>query len=273
MPKRKISSTASKLKKGRGQGSGIDYQPFLKVREVPSKGLSHRTKGLHTLRVHHSLSTLEHNYLLILDWSQQVADIREQYPLPLDETLSIANRLSIIHPPAHKDPDVMTTDFVIDIKQGESVQKIARTLKFAKDLNDGRVIEKFEIERTYWTEQGIDWGIVTELDIPDDLVQNLRWLRQGIHLEDLPNIDHGDVSYYEEALFSIISANTDTSLAQVGKLADTRLCFEPGTGLSLIRYFISTRIWQIDMMKKIIPSHPMVLLDRTNTWKDHISNG
>jgi hypothetical protein len=272
MPKRKICSTASKLKQGRGQGHGKGYQPFLKVREVPSKGLSHRTKGWHTQRIQHLLSTLENNYLLVLDWSQLVVDVREQFPLPLDETLRIAERLSIKHPWVNEQPVVITTDFLIDIRPGDRIYRFARTLKYVKELSNDRVIEKLEIERTYWAEQGVDWGIVTELDIPEDLVHNLRWLRQGIHLEDLPGIDHVDVSYYENALHSILSSNPAWSLAQVGKEVDSRLCLEAGNGLSLIRYFIATRIWQVNMMTKIIPSQPLVLLDRTSMWKENVSN-
>lgn len=272
MPRRKISSNASKLKKGRGQGHGKSYQPFLKVREVPSKGLSHRIKGWHTQRTQHLLSTLENKYLLVLDWSKLVVDVREQFPLPLEETLRIAERLSIKHPWVNEEPFVITTDYLIDIRISDRIYRFARTLKYVKELNDERTIEKLEIERTYWTELGVDWGVVTELDIPEDLVSNLKWLRQGIHHKDLPGIDNSDVSYYENTLHSILSSNPAWSLAQVGKETDSRLCLEAGNGLSLIRYFIATRIWQVDMMKRIIPSHPLVLLDRTSIWKEKVSN-
>lgn len=272
MPRRKISSTASKLKQGRGQGHGTSYQPFLKVREVPSKGLSFRTKGWHTERVQHLLSTLENNYLLILDWSKQVVDVREQFPLPLDETLKIAERLTIKHPRVDEQPVVITSDFLIDIRPGNRIVSFVRTLKYAADLDDYRTLEKLEIERSYWAELGVDWGIVTEGDIPETLVGNLKWVRQGIHLRDLPGIEISDVSYYENALHSILSSNPTWSLAQVGKESDSRLGLEAGNGLSLIRYFIAERIWQVDMMKRIIPSQPLVLLDRANIWKEMVSN-
>jgi hypothetical protein len=229
-------------------------------------------KGWHTRRIHHTLSTNENNYLLILDWSQCVVDIREQFPLPLEETLRIAERLSIKHPPANKDPDVMTTDYIIDVRRGDRIYRFVRTLKYAAELNDDRVIEKLEIDRTYWTEQGVDWGIVTELDIPKDLAKNLLWLRKSIHLEDLPGIDLSDVSYYENALFSIITSKPTWSLANVGKEVDTRLCLEAGTGLSLVKHFIATRIWEVDMMKEIMPAQPLVLFDRDIIRKEKVSN-
>jgi hypothetical protein len=33
---------AKRIKEGRGQGSGANYKPWLRIHEVPSQGLSHR---------------------------------------------------------------------------------------------------------------------------------------------------------------------------------------------------------------------------------------
>ena len=42
-------------KEGRGDGSGADYTPWLTVRDVPSRGRSHRIAGVVTGRVHQAL--------------------------------------------------------------------------------------------------------------------------------------------------------------------------------------------------------------------------
>jgi len=111
MPRRMVPSQESKLKQGRGQGHGKDYCPFLTVRDLGSMGLSHRYKGWKTDRVHHLLSNNEKRYFFCLEWSPFVVDIREQFPLPLAETLEIALRLGIKHPthPKTKEYVVMTT--------------------------------------------------------------------------------------------------------------------------------------------------------------------
>ena len=67
------------LKQGRGRGTHEKYKPWLTVRDVPSLGKSSRDKGWKTGRPHHFLSILELLYYLILEWSQMVTDIREQY--------------------------------------------------------------------------------------------------------------------------------------------------------------------------------------------------
>lgn len=135
MAKRKREVTDTKIdrfiKEGRGQGTGSDYLPWLRVQDVPSTGRSTRV-GWTTGRQHTFLSDLERDYFYALDFADEVTDIGEQYPLlPLDETKLIAEKLGVEHP---KDPKtgvniVMTTDFVITYKDKE----FARTVKLSEE--------------------------------------------------------------------------------------------------------------------------------------------
>ncbi len=59
------------------------------------------------------------------------------------------------------------------IHKEKEIKYIARTVKSSKELEDKRVIEKFEIEREYWKRKNIDWGIVTEKDIPAEMADNI----------------------------------------------------------------------------------------------------
>ena len=56
-------------KEKRGQGYGKDYQPFLTVRDVPSKGRVHRRPALTNNRIVHLLSDLELAAFLLFDWN------------------------------------------------------------------------------------------------------------------------------------------------------------------------------------------------------------
>ena len=69
---------AKRIKERRGQGSGANYKPWLRIHEVPSQGLSHRIYSFKTKRTHHLLSNLELGVFLTLDWMDHVQDIREQ---------------------------------------------------------------------------------------------------------------------------------------------------------------------------------------------------
>lgn len=157
MAKRKREISEAKIEKwekqGRGMGNGSEYKPWLNIHDVPSLGRSSRIIGWKSKRIHHFLSDLETNYFLLLEWSDKVVDIREQISLrTIEETIQIAEELNIKHPtdPKTKNLIVMTTDFLITIKDKDRNIDIARTCKYAKDLDDYRTIEKLEIERRYW---------------------------------------------------------------------------------------------------------------------------
>jgi len=100
-------------------------------------------KGWKTNRVHQMLSLLELLYFYIAEWALQVVDIREQYPLlPIEETLAIARSCGIRHPidPKTKEPVVMTTDFVLTVRQGASDIDQPRTVKYRADLFNLRTL-------------------------------------------------------------------------------------------------------------------------------------
>ncbi|MEO4014124.1 TnsA endonuclease N-terminal domain-containing protein [Pseudomonas rossensis] len=179
------------IEKGFGQGSQELYVPWLRVQDVPSHGRSRKVQGAKVDRIHHLLSDLEYWYLLIAEFSPEVLDIREQYPLlPVSTVQSIAHALNIRYPVylGTKVPYVMTTDFLLTILEPDgSTRLAARTLKYTESLKSGkgleRTLEKFEIERAYWSGRGVDWNIVTEKDLPTTLIQNLDWLRKAATLQ------------------------------------------------------------------------------------------
>lgn len=262
MPKRKTSGSANKLEKGRGQGHGLDYTPFLYTREVPSRGLATRIKGWKTGRVHHFLSILERNYFYTLEWSPLIVDIREQFPLPLESTLKIAERLSIKHPfdPKAKEHAIVTTDFVIDVQAGGRTTLNARSTKYSNDLNDLRTIEKLEIERTYWQEQGVEWGIVTEREVPIELSKNVEWVHSALDASEAPGLTLQEIRFLEDELFLEMTAKPSATLAQVGMELDRRLGQRGGTALWVIRHLIATRRWEVDMTTIIVPNRPLKMM-------------
>jgi hypothetical protein len=257
---RRTTSRETRLKKGRGTGHGKEYSPYLTVRDVPSLGLVSRIKGWKTDRVHHLLSNHEKRYFYVLEWAAQVIDIREQFPLPLEVTLEIAGRLGIKHPtnPMTQEPADMTTDFLVDeLADGIAILK-ARAVKPAADLNNSRTIEKLEIERTYWHEQGVDWGIVTEKDIPEDLAKNVEWIHDALDPDVSPAIPEEILPMIERQLYKSMTSNSGLALSFAGLRVDSELGLEPGTGLWAVRHLIASRQWSVEMMAPLSPSKPMI---------------
>ncbi|MCJ1223280.1 TnsA endonuclease N-terminal domain-containing protein [Paenibacillus polymyxa] len=132
------------------------------VHDVPSIGIVTRILGWKSGRLHHYLSKhfeLTHHYQM--EWSEQVIDIREQFPLlPLDKTLYIAQKLGIKHPtdPKNKLPIIMTTDMLLTIKQEESkiycifFAKVTREQDELFGLPSGYCMQivKYLIAKRYW---------------------------------------------------------------------------------------------------------------------------
>lgn len=177
------------ISNGYGQGAGASYLPWLRVQDVPSHGHSRKVQGVKVDRLHHLFSNLEHGYFLVCEFSEDIVDIREQYPLlPRENTQAIASSLGLIHPRYRGTSvsTVMTTDFVLTTKRIDgSYKSYARTIKYKKDLEgEGarRTLEKLEIEKFFWEAQGIDWTIVTEEEFSMPLVHNLGILRKFSHI-------------------------------------------------------------------------------------------
>jgi len=166
------------LKEGRGQGVGVDYRPWIQVQDFPSLGMVSRVSGAKTGRIHHLMSNLELSLFYLLDWSEDVLDIREQYPLlDLTQAVEIAECAQIKYPYDKKSgfPYVLTSDFYLETKQGAKVVSV----KSSSELGKMRVREKLEIERRYWTERGVGWSIVTGNEINRTKASNIEWLSQA----------------------------------------------------------------------------------------------
>ncbi len=89
---------ARRIKDGRGQGLGKKYLPWLYVQDVPSDGRSHRVYSHKTGRIHHLLSDLELAAFLVFEWTPNITDIREQFPLNREDTRSITRENRLKHP-------------------------------------------------------------------------------------------------------------------------------------------------------------------------------
>jgi len=165
---------------GRGQGEGSEYKPWIRIQDFASLGTVSRIYSPKTERVHHLLSNKELYYFYLVEWSDKVTDIREQFPLSnVELAINTAADAGIVYPTDRVSgfPYVMTCDFMLTTKSGLK----ARTIKQVSELLNPRVIEKLEIERRYWNNIGVDWKLVTDRDIDISKARAIEWVRQGCH--------------------------------------------------------------------------------------------
>lgn len=234
-------------KEKRGQGFGKHYKPFLTVRDVPSKGRVHRRPALTHNRVVHLLSDLELAAFLLFDWQPSVTDIREQFPLNPEATIDIAKRLGIKHPAYQGVHQVMTTDLLVDflIEGQHSCQAIS--VKYAEDLEDERTIEKQELERRYWENEGIDWFIFTEHEVPAITIKNIRWLAPHMHSYDIQDMERVRVF---ERIAKALDASAEEKLPVPLKELDETYELTSGSHLQFFRHLAAQNAFQWDIHRQ-----------------------
>ena len=228
-------------REGRGTGSGYDYMPQILTHDFPSKGKVARVFGYTTGRIHHLLSQLEKSLFLCLDFDPAVTDIREQFPLDLRNTLLIAAELGYKHPESNGWPFVMTSDFYYcsnGIWQAVAVKPSAEACK-------KRVAEKLEIERVYWEREGINWRVMTELDINHDKADNIQWLRHGAPLAEIITD-----RYQREVVcdaFCELYNKRHIPFETIIEGIETECHLPLGTGLQIFKHLVMDRRISIDM--------------------------
>jgi hypothetical protein len=247
-------------KEGRGSGRGALYKPWLRIQDVPSHGLVTRIKGWKTGRIHHLMSILELRYFLTLEWALNVIDIREQYPLDLEETLAIAKHLGIAHPLDRKTkyPMVMTTDFVVTVNESFGLIDIARTTKYVKEFRKRRVPEKFEVERMTWVSRDVDWGITTDRDIDFVPTENVRWVHPYRNMSRYQTITDECIRHVEKFLAPRLM-NGKEVLSALADECDRKLGLKVGMSLKIIRHLIANRRIRTDMRTLIEPRNVLAL--------------
>ncbi|MBU2282527.1 MAG: TnsA endonuclease N-terminal domain-containing protein [Gammaproteobacteria bacterium] len=176
-----------RIKSGRGTGVRESYQPWIKVWDIKSKGVSHLVPGVKYQRTHHLLSNAERDYHTILEQDSSIIDIREQFPLFTQaESQAIASSLNFPHPmyPGTRVPVVMTTDFLITfVDPAGEVRLAARSVKYRKELEEAdlgvqnRIAEKLAIEERYWAIRKVEWKLVLHENLSPNRIANLGILR------------------------------------------------------------------------------------------------
>ena len=251
-----------RLKEGFGQGRGKDYKPWLSVQSFSSLGYASRVPGWKTGREHHLMSNHELDVFFILEWSSRVLDIREGYPLlPIDETVATASALGVRHPinAKTKQPIVLTTDFLITVHGEPRDLDEARTIKPASELQSSRTLQKLEIERHYWRARNVNWAVITDADISQDVVRNLRWLHPYFKFPETPALPENCPEKVDSMLREFLEGSL--SLTAAAQACDDKLGLELGTSLALARHFIASRKWRVDINEKIDPALPLKILN------------
>lgn len=222
-----------RLKEKRGSGTGIDYNPFIHIQELSSSGESIRVKSATVGRLHHLLSGIEFSAFLLFDWSNDVLDIREQYPIPLQDSLAICRQLGIRHPQVKGELTIVTTDFLLNKKDNVAAFAVKQTT----ELNNLRTLEKLQIEKTFCEYNHIEWKMFTEKEISHGFKENLKWIKPFLDADtaSLYNISPQDVY----TLINRISVAPNNLVTRLCAQLDDNYQLPPSYHIEVFRFAIA----------------------------------
>lgn len=243
-----------RIKEGRGQGDGRNYQPWYRVKDVSSLGRRHRIYSVKFDRVMHLLSDLERTGLYSSECCDEVIENKEQFPHnPRARTQAIAKELGFKHPRApgaHCD-HVLTTDQVWFCKTtlGTVIQPIF--VKYHEDLQDPRVLEKRKIEEVSWSRWESSIPILPLKDF-DEFVVNQTFVNNWDLIRDTLRPDYFE--HFPEKLadqvddcVSGIAEEGIATLDEVSEFAAAKLRLPQAQVLTGIHYLIASTRWGVDL--------------------------
>lgn len=187
------------------------YEPFWRTDDIPSFGVKTKISHFKTRhRIVHLLSQNELWMYLHLVRNPLVLDIYEQFAIPLESSLMIAEALEVKHPvyPDTQVPIIQTIDFVVDMLNPDTgeIYQAAFPVKQPEDAMRYRTAEKLALQESYCEIKNVEYELVTSEALRTTQSINLeclyryrnlspllqrvkqRWLNNFIgHLSDQPH--------------------------------------------------------------------------------------
>jgi hypothetical protein len=234
----------------------VPYVPFLTAIRSKSHGYVHRVLGLVTGRMHHLQSRGEYWLLLLLDMAGTYKNLREGFPLPLSLTEPIAESKGIKHPFNRfaRENAIMSVDFIATGLDGIWT---GIDYKPSAELERKRVKEKLHLTRLALAEVGVEHVVITERDLPPQLIDNLRFLHTFASPIDPPPLPH---EILEQAGAAMRAALFDGRFSVYEAAVQFRQNFNcsPAQLVRTAFWLIAHRHWHIDLHHPVHPEKPLI---------------
>jgi hypothetical protein len=247
---------------GHGRGLGKDYVPWLSVTDVSSLGRSRRVFSHKTGRTHELLSDVEYRLFLVLEWLTDVVDIREQYPLNREMTLTIAQQLGLRHPyyPGTQVATVMTVDFFVTRMVAGTKSFMALNAKRDEEASDENSMLKLEIQREFFESNDVPHHAIFHSQIPRQKADNIDWIRSALvkpsEVEPRPGFFSGLTARMATEL-SQSSFDQATPLSEYCLTFDERHGLEQGIGLRVAQMLMHERVLRVDLSAPNLAAEPL----------------
>lgn len=238
-----------------------NYESAIKVQDFPSKARVSRVKGRKTGRLHHLLTDLETNIFYLLDFNDDVIDIKEHYPLLdlMDGEIDLGNiNLNKFKDKKTGEQYMFSTTFVVTVKKSEKEEYLAISVKNESQLYKGTTLEKLEVERRYWQRKKIKWCILTNKDIEIDMVENIKWL---LLCDESVFLDNEDliINLIKDTISNNSNITLNTMINNISKIT----YINEAIILTVMKKMIIRKILWTDLSEKITLDDK---LDRYKCW-------
>ena len=175
-------SRKTREKRKWGQGHGKDYHPYITANEFArGRGTRAMEKDWKTGRTVHLMSMGERKVWLILNFMDNVKEIREQFPLDFDEVNKVRKELGYC--PITNKEMVKTTDFLVTRTDGTEVAISVKNSK--SDLNYENVLRSLKVEKEYWIRHGVKYYIIFSSEINSMLAENIYRVTRYFDVNDV----------------------------------------------------------------------------------------
>lgn len=251
----------ARIRRGRGVGEGIDYKPWLPIREVPSQGTSSSVLGIKVNRAHHTLSELETIYLFLAERRPSVVDIREQWPIfDLDRTLRLCADQGVRHIFRGEYPEPLTIDFLLTEEIDGKITFRAASVKSEADAKDPKVRKRLAVEYLWCQERNIPWTLVDTSSFNKTVLANLRFMRRWFRHHFKPVSPQAD-NFAKQFLFCYrLNINLRTLLDSTAR----RLSISNDAADDLFSYCAWSNRIPVSLRHPVLMNNPLVLVSDRN---------
>jgi hypothetical protein len=189
------------------------YEPMWRVEDIQSRGIKAKIKHFKDFdRAVHVLSQNELLMFMLIAWDKNIVQSYEQFALPLDETLVIAEKLGVKHPayPQNKKiPVQQTLDFYCHL---EGFGRLGYAVKQQDETFKIRTLEKLAIQEAWCAINNCGFELVSSEELKRNSVMNLERIYRN---RDVPTYLMSLCSAWYENFCSVLSNDRHERVANI----------------------------------------------------------
>jgi len=234
------------LEQGRGTGSGAAYKPWHTTENIDTPSHSGEYLCLLSNRVRYFLSEGEEGLVYGVLRDKDVTDARENVALATDLTERICQGFGIRHP-TYGGPDEVLMPFTTDLLVTRRAAPIFVALSFKKRkaISNAKHCASLFVEHAYWSLHQVPYLVATELEVTDNAVGSLRFLRP--EQRDKP-VEPGT---YEEFLRRARAADWSGPLLHTVRTISRVMNIKSDLGLQVFKSLVWDGRLECDLERKV----------------------